>query len=498
MSTGGTDAATATGGVVLNMVTKRGTNEWRGSGRYYVDDKSTQGDLNIDRGDLGQAGPWNGDHAQTAFKQGNRIDKNEELGAELGGPIVKDRLWAWGAYSRQQIDLFTINDFSDKTTLKNWNGKLNAQITPSNSATAFAFNGDKIKTRPQRRPAAPPGDDLGPVRLRPRADRLQGRGHPDPRHRFLPDRHVFGRQRRLPARPRRGFGPGLPRSQPEMAQQLPPQPDRAAAEAGQARRRQLLQDRRLLQRAEVRGRLPHRRAVVALQLAGRRHRSRGFGRHPFPVPRPRRATPRSRPTTAAPTSRTRSRRGNLTANVGLRYDRQGGKNLASTAAANSVFPDLLPEVHYAGQDAGFTWTSLTPAPGTDLRPRRAERKTLLRASYSRFADQLGTGTAGFLNPLAGAAYRYFLTSNNGDPSLDPGDLGPEIAAAERQRQPHHPPAAAVQRGDPQPQRADHRRGAARRRARPAVRFRGRPEPHLPQDPRHPRGPAARLRHRRSL
>jgi len=46
--------------------------------------------------------------------------------------------------------------------------------------------------------------------------------------------------------------------------------------------------------------------------------------------------------------------GNLTANVGVRYDRQGGKSLASTANANPVFPDLLPAAHYAGQDAGFT------------------------------------------------------------------------------------------------------------------------------------------------
>src|SRR5947199_5487052 len=102
VTTGGSDASIATGGVVLNMVTKKGTKEWRGSGRYYVDDKGTQGDLNISRSDLGQAGPWNGNQAQTTFKQGNRIDQNEEYGAEIGGPLLKDRLWIWGSYSRQQ------------------------------------------------------------------------------------------------------------------------------------------------------------------------------------------------------------------------------------------------------------------------------------------------------------------------------------------------------------------------------------------------------------
>ncbi len=91
-----------------------------------------------------------------------------------------------------------------------------------------------------------------------------------------------------------------------------------------------------------------------------------------------------------------------------------------------MFPELLPEVHYAGQDAGFTWTTFTPRVGLTY-ALGAERKTLLRASYSRFADQLGNGTAGFLNPLAGASYRYFLSNNNGGATLDPGDLGPEIA-----------------------------------------------------------------------
>ncbi len=78
LSTGGTDPKLATGGVVLNMVTKRGTNEWRGSGRYFISDQDWQG-------------------AQ------NRAV--EDYGAELGGPIIKDRLWIWGSYGTQQVDL---------------------------------------------------------------------------------------------------------------------------------------------------------------------------------------------------------------------------------------------------------------------------------------------------------------------------------------------------------------------------------------------------------
>src|SRR5215470_2256027 len=52
ISTGGSDSTIATGGVVLNIVTKRGTNEWRGTGRYYKSDKSWQAGTNVDTGAL--------------------------------------------------------------------------------------------------------------------------------------------------------------------------------------------------------------------------------------------------------------------------------------------------------------------------------------------------------------------------------------------------------------------------------------------------------------
>src|SRR3954449_6137207 len=146
VTTGGSDASIATGGVVLNMVTKRGTNEWRGSGRYYYDDKSWQSSTDTGSVDF----PAN----QAVFKQGNRIVNVYDYGAEVGGPIVKDRLWIWGSYGRQKVHLLTIADVSDRTDLKTENIKLNAQILPSNSATAFYFNSEKVKI----------GRNAGPLR----------------------------------------------------------------------------------------------------------------------------------------------------------------------------------------------------------------------------------------------------------------------------------------------------------------------------------------------
>ncbi|HEY0556479.1 MAG TPA: TonB-dependent receptor [Thermoanaerobaculia bacterium] len=425
VTTGGSDASIATGGVVLNMVTRRGTNEIRGSGRYYVDDKSTQGNLSIDHADLGQAGPWNNNHAQTAFNQGNRIDKNQEAGLELGGPIVRDHLWAWGSYSRQEVDLLTINNFSDKTTLKDWNGKLNAQVTPTNSATLFAFNGDKIKL----------GRNAGP--LRPQETTWdQSNFGPSPTGYKGEDTQLVGSNFYLTGMysvVNGGF-------------QLVPEGGAALAyrdtnlvwhnsfvlnQIERPQRQGKLDAANFFNLGGVSSELKYgatyRTAVQSSLLsfqAGGAELALSPDTHLLILSRD--ARPKIETNYGSGYLQDTLSLGSLTANVGLRYDRQGGKNLASSANANPVFPELLPAIHYAGQSAGFSWNTLTPRLGLTY-ALGAEKKTLVRASYSRFADQLGTGTAGFLNPLAAASYRYFLTNNNGDPHLDPGDLGPEIA-----------------------------------------------------------------------
>jgi hypothetical protein len=43
------------------------------------------------------------------FYQGNRVVQVEDYGAELGGPIIKDKLWIWGSYGTQEVDLLTLN-----------------------------------------------------------------------------------------------------------------------------------------------------------------------------------------------------------------------------------------------------------------------------------------------------------------------------------------------------------------------------------------------------
>jgi outer membrane receptor for Fe3+-dicitrate len=104
----------------------------------------------------------------------------------------------------------------------------------------------------------------------------------------------------------------------------------------------------------------------------------------------------------------------LTIFGGIRYDRQWGKALPSTTKANPAFPNLVPGLVFTGYDAPFKWNNVSPHIGVTYAVDPS-RKTVVRASYSRYAGQLNTGTVGYLNPssTAGSA-TYKWNDVNGD------------------------------------------------------------------------------------
>jgi hypothetical protein len=95
ITTGGQDPAIGTGGVVINFVTKRGGNTWAGSASGYFNNDSLQSD-NVDA-----------DLVKQHFITSNKADANWEFGGDFGGPVAKDKAWAWGAYRYQHISNFT-------------------------------------------------------------------------------------------------------------------------------------------------------------------------------------------------------------------------------------------------------------------------------------------------------------------------------------------------------------------------------------------------------
>ena len=87
----------------------------------------------------------------------------------------------------------------------------------------------------------------------------------------------------------------------------------------------------------------------------------------------------------------------VTIDAGLRYDQQWGKALPSQTQANAAFPNVVPGLSFAGYGTPFSWKDLSPRAGLTYALDES-RKTVARASFSRYAGQLETGTVGVANP----------------------------------------------------------------------------------------------------
>ncbi len=136
ISTGGNDIRQATGGVGLNFVVKRGTNQFRGTARGYYTGEELEA-TNVPDELLAR-----GVTADTA-------DHNQQItdvGVDFGGPAVKDRLFFWGSIGQQDIRLYRQSARgTDRTILKTYNAKVNWQATSKDMVNFLFFNGDKIK-----------------------------------------------------------------------------------------------------------------------------------------------------------------------------------------------------------------------------------------------------------------------------------------------------------------------------------------------------------------
>ena len=152
VTTGGTDVSIATGGVQLNMVTKRGTNEWRGIGPLLPDRRR----LAVGSGDLPRATPA---PARTSrpFESSQPIDEIDESGAELGFPIWKDHFWGWVYKSENDIKNLVGRRHLDRTILRERRGQAQRPVRQPPTRRWLQYNeGDKIKYGRNAGPTRPP------------------------------------------------------------------------------------------------------------------------------------------------------------------------------------------------------------------------------------------------------------------------------------------------------------------------------------------------------
>jgi len=137
ITVGGADVTVQTGGIALNMVTRRGGNRVSLGGRFYMVDEKFQAENAEKVAELKKKEP--------GLVGINRIRNNKDYGFNMGMPIVKDKAWLWASYGIQDIKTNIVFGTSDETLLENYAAKINPQLIPANRFEAFVHIGGKKK-----------------------------------------------------------------------------------------------------------------------------------------------------------------------------------------------------------------------------------------------------------------------------------------------------------------------------------------------------------------
>jgi hypothetical protein len=106
VTTGGADASQQTGGVGINLITRNGTDQFRGSGRFYITDDNFASQNITDELRAQGAG------------SGNPVQNVKDYGFEVGGPIKKGRAWFWGSYGTQDIEVGVVGFYKNNPTCR--------------------------------------------------------------------------------------------------------------------------------------------------------------------------------------------------------------------------------------------------------------------------------------------------------------------------------------------------------------------------------------------
>jgi hypothetical protein len=431
VSTAGNDIKTRTGGMGLNFVVKRGTNQFHGTVRGYFDNEKMESSNVPD--ELASTG--------VTHETSDHNKQISDYGGELGGPIWKDKAWFYASYSIQDVRLVRrAGALIDRTQLKNPNVKVNSQVTKNDNLSFLYFDGFKIKE----------GRSPGTSNIlfdAPTATYHQDNAYTDtPLHGLwkIADDHVFGPKLFVSALyayyntgfvldPIGGLDMQAGRSFVSASsfgsinQSLNVRPQHTANVdarsflTGFGGSHELKYGLGWRRTDAISGTLWPGNMILAIErsptdLQAQAFRQ-GFGGNrvfywnfyvgdTFSLDR-------------------------VTIDAGLRYDRQNGRALPSATMANAAFPDVIPGLVFDGYDTPFTWNNWSPRIGVTY-ALTDDRRTVARASFSRAAGQLNTGTVGVLNTssTAGSA-TYRWNDLNGDhfAQADEVDLTQRITAA---------------------------------------------------------------------
>ncbi len=431
VTTGGADLAVQTGGIGINLVTKRGTNKFHGGARYLWAGDAVQ---SSNLPDALKTDPRLQNPDGSYRNNADYIDNIYDYGADLGGPILKDKLWFYGTWGRQQIDIIRLNGTPDKTTLTSYNAKLNWQATKNTMVSGFWFDGAKEK----KGRLTGVGSNTG---LNETADFLWNQTNlyeDNPFHGFwkLQVDQTFSPDFFLSAKAayyNTGFGLV------------------AAGSADQSYTYDYATGNAIGSYATITQTRPQKTlnadgSYFFRGMGGNHELKFGFGY---------RAVSSNSQThyngngiggkydpansnVVATVHRDGVQKyagqylsfylgdvftkGRLSVNLGLRYDIQRAKNEAGTVPANAGLPDVVPALDYAGNsDYIISWKDWSPRVGLSYAFDDG-RKTVGRLSYARYAEPLSFGNVTTENPVSPGALGFGWNDLNGDHYVQPNEV----------------------------------------------------------------------------
>jgi hypothetical protein len=421
VTTGGADASQQGAGVSINIVTKSGTDRFKGSSRLYVVSERFQSD-NVDEGLRAQGAA-----------SGNPVQFIRDFGFEVGGPLVKGRAWYWGGYAKQDIKVGILGYFVPGTdrlgtnhiVLDNYNVKLQGQVSRANKVSWFSNFSDKIQD-------ARDASELRPL------ETTFNQTSPVWTHK-ISDQHVFSDRLMLDVALSQVGGvlytdfhsPDVADVQRSLELVSPAGLYGRSFTSTMSDRPQTNID------ASVNYFLP--------SVLGGDHALRsGFRYRYAPTDSISRVggntTARFRNGVAVEAELHRNSitdfvlevasgyvqdtysRGRVTASAGLRFDRQWDYARATSVPAHPFLPEFLPAVSFAGANSGVPWTDLSPRLGLNF-DLTGDSTTVAKVSFGRYYGQMTpTTTAGILNPVNAAAVRFPWNDLNNDRFVQPNEL----------------------------------------------------------------------------
>ena len=410
VTTGGADPANPTPGVQLNFVLRSGTSKWRGSTRYYFENNDLQSD-NLDADLFGQIGSY------------NRVGQYKDWGFEGGGPVIPNRVFAWGAYGKTEpeIKVFSfstsLNDYTqiarDATTLENISAKGTVEISPKTRGNFTYFRGNKQKFgrgAAAERPDETTYNQEGPTDLY-KLELNQTIGA----NLFLVGRY---------AHTKNGFS-----LEPRGGREVQSYRDDSRVYHGSYGWYQTLrpQDNVGVEGNMFKGKhdlkfgFGWRKASVTSESGwpgnGVRTYHRGYPNMQARVVRDWSLAGEGKYLSAYVGDTISVNR--LTVNLGVRWDRSASSVQAASVPESLALPDILPALNAPAVKNAIVWNNVTPRVGLTY-ALNASRKTVVRASYAAFASQLDSNRAALtVSQIPYYSYVYYAAvDTNGNRIAD--------------------------------------------------------------------------------